>query len=357
MHGSLKTGKRNNTRLPIIYAAIFILVVLGGMLRLATSPKAEKYLKIAGISIDNLFLFEQMYEAEKGVDIQLPERISQSDPILQELTSVYPVFFAQPKADRFAPVLEGYEENLTHMLAESKKAIAKGAKVIVWSEASIQCLKFMEQTFVERAQTFAAEHEIYLFFAIVVFHPEKFESGEAYLENKLLSIDPEGQILYSYFKNVPVPEIEPSIPGDGKIPVFHTPYGKISTAICYDADFPSMLRQLSELETELLVLPSGDWDAIDPIHGRMALIRGIENGCSILRPVNQARSLAADAYGRVLASDNFFEDKDHTLLLDIPVQHIRTFYGRFGDWFVAVCGGMLSLLLLIAGVKRLNLWK
>ncbi|MEM8887198.1 MAG: nitrilase-related carbon-nitrogen hydrolase, partial [Bacteroidota bacterium] len=258
-------------RLPIGYASVLVLVLLGGGLRLTTSPPAEKSLKIAGISIDNLYLFEYMYEAAKGVEIQLPERISQTDPVLQELNSVYPVFFAQPKADRFAPVLEGYEASLKHMLAESERAIGKGAKAVVWSEASVQCLEFMEEVFVERAQSFAAKHEIYLFFPMAVFQPDKFDTGQPFLENKVLSIDPHGEVLYSYFKNVPVPDLEPSVPGDGKIPVFETPYGKISTAICYDADFPAMLRQLSQNETELLLLPAGDWDAIDPIHGRMAL--------------------------------------------------------------------------------------
>lgn len=352
-----KRSQKHSLRLPIVYASIFALILLGGGIRLATSPRAEKSLKIAGISIDNLYLFEQMYEAEKGIDIELPERVSQSDPVLQEINSVYPAFFAQPNADRFAPVLEGYETSLNHMLNESEKAIAKGAKAIVWSEASVQCLKFMEEAFVERAQIFAKQHEIYLFFPMAVFHPDKFDSGEAFLENKVLSIDPQGQILYSYYKNVPVPDVEPSVPGDGVIPVFETPYGKISTAICYDADFPAMLRQLSQNETELLLLPSGDWDAIDPIHGRMALIRGIENGCSVLRPVNQARSLAADAYGRVLASDDFFENEDHMLMLDIPLQHISTIYGRFGDWFVGLCGGLLLLLISLGLLKRYHVLK
>ena len=350
-------GHSQSLRLPITYASVLVLVLLGGGLRLTTSPPAEKNLKIAGISIDNLHLFENMYEAAKGVEIQLPKRVNQSNPILREINSVYPVFFAQPKADRFAPVLEGYESSLQHMFHKSEQAIAEGAKAVVWSEASVQCLAFMEEAFVERAQSFAAEHEIYLFFPMAVFHPEKFDTGEPFMENKVLSIDPNGQILYSYYKNVPVPEIEPSVPGDGKIPVFETPYGKISTAICYDADFPGMLRQLSKNETELLVLPASDWYAIDPIHGRMALIRAIENGCSILRPVNQARTLAADAYGRVLASDDFFEDEDHMLMLDIPVQHISTFYGRFGDWFVVLCAGLLFMLLSFGLLKRFDVLK
>lgn len=340
-----------------LYAGILFFVIGGGSLRLWMAPEAERTIRVAGLSVNNLFIAQRMYEAAEGKPLLLPERINQTDPVVAEINSVYPVFFAESSAPRFEPVLQAYEKTLHDLIQQSQTAVEQGAKIIVWSEGSVQCLKGMEQTFIEQGQQFAARNQVYLFFPMAVFMPDKFDSGQPYLENKVLTIDPEGAILNTYYKNVPVPDLEPSVPGDGQLHVFDTPYGKISPAICYDADFPSMLRQLSQLETELLVLPSGDWDAIDPIHGRMALIRGIENGCAVLRPVNQARTLASDAYGRVLASDDFFADEDHLLIVDLPIQSISTFYGRFGDWLVGVNACLLMILMGMWGWKTYLLKK
>ena len=336
--------RKQSLRPLMLYGGVMLLMLVGGTIRLLTAPKADKSVKVAGISVDNLFILERMYEVEKGKPIQLPERISQSDPILAEVSSVYPAFLADANATRFEPVIQAYEESLEHLFQQSRKAVAEGAKIIVWSEGSVSCIKSIEQDFITRGRQFAADHGVYLFFPMGVILPDKFDTGQPYLENKILTIDPQGQVLNTYFKNVPVPDLEPSVPGDGKLHVFETAYGNISPAICYDADFPAMMRQLSSLNTELLVLPSGDWDAIDPIHGRMALIRGIENGCAVLRPVNQARTLASDAYGRVLASDDFFDDEDHLLITELPIQAVSTIYGRFGDWFVVFCGCLLLFL-------------
>ncbi|MEM7371893.1 MAG: nitrilase-related carbon-nitrogen hydrolase [Bacteroidota bacterium] len=333
--------QKASLRPAMLYGGLLLLVIAGGGIRMLTAPQADKNIKVAGLSVNNLFILQRMYEAEKGEPIMIPSRISQSDPALAELSSVYPAFFAESSAPRFTPVLQAYEESLENLFQQSLRAVDEGAEVIVWSEGSVTCLKFMEQDFIAMGQQFAAEHQVYLFFPMAVFLPDQFDTGQPYLENKVLSIDPQGTILHTYYKNVPVPDLEPSVPGDGKLAVFATPHGKISPAICYDADFPAMMRQLSELDSELLVLPSGDWDAIDPIHGRMALIRGIENGCAVLRPVNQARTLASDAYGRVLALDDFFADEDHLLIVDLPIQSVSTLYGRFGDWFVWVCGMIL----------------
>jgi apolipoprotein N-acyltransferase len=338
--------QKKSLRPAFVYGSIFLLVLAGGGIRLLLQAKEEvPSVKVAGISVDNLFIAERMYEAEKGQAIQIPAKTSQSDPLLSEVFSVYAAFFAETEAPRFATVQEAYQESLTGLLQKSTEAVHQGAKVIAWSEGSAQCLKSMEKAFIRQGQDFARKNQVWFFYPMAVFIPEKFASGQPYLENKVLTINPQGEIVNTYFKNVPVPDLEPSVPGDGKLHAFETPYGRISPAICYDADFPAMMRQLSALNTELLVLPSGDWDAIDPLHGRMALIRGIENGTAVLRPVNQAHTLASDAFGRVLARDDFFADGDHLLITEIPMQAVQTFYGRWGDWFVVVCGVILLGLL------------
>jgi len=61
-------------------------------------------------------------------------------------------------------------------------------------------------------------------------------------ENKIIWIDPAGEIIAEYLKSRPVPG-EGCVSGSGKIPVLETPYGRIATTICFDMDFANLINQ------------------------------------------------------------------------------------------------------------------
>jgi apolipoprotein N-acyltransferase len=65
---------------------------------------------------------------------------------------------------------------------------------------------------------------------------------------------------------VPGPEAAMQIRGDRKLRSLDTPYGRLSSVICFDADFPQLLRQAGALGTDILLDPSNDWRAIDSWH-------------------------------------------------------------------------------------------
>lgn len=75
----------------------------------------------------------------------------------------------------------------------------------------------------------------------------------------------------------------------------------MAAAICFDMDFPDLIRRPGLQRADLILAPSSDWREIDSVHTRMALFRGIENGCSVVRQTNKGLSAAADWQGRVLA--------------------------------------------------------
>ena len=80
-----------------------------------------------------------------------------------------------------------------------------------------------------------------------------------------------------------------------------------------------------------MLLPSGDWYAISPFHTQMAVYRGIENGCSIFREVSNGLSVATDYRGKVIGSRDWFREGRSLWLVDLPVGHVHTIYGRIGD--------------------------
>ena len=186
-------------------------------------------------------------------------------------------------------------------------------------------------------------------------YPEKMKNNDPFIGNKILTIDPSGKILDIYYKNVPVENADPSIPGDGKIDVIETPFGNYSPVICYDADFPVMMRQVGKNNTDVIMVATGDWYSISPYHSKIGIVRSIENGVSMLKTVSYGLSVAADAYGNILAKDDFFEDDHHIMISEIPIYRTSTFYSRFGDFLIYISYFyIISLLiyLLAANIRK-----
>ena len=150
-------------------------------------------------------------------------------------------------------------------------------------------------------------------------------------ENKYLLIS-KGKILDEYFKYHPVPG-EPAMKGDRYAKVANLGYAKVSGAICYDFDFPILGQALSHKKVDIAVVPSSDWRGIDPIHGLQAMVRAIEGGYALLRPVRGATTYAFDAYGNIRASMSYFEENDRIMMASLPTQRVWTLYSVVGDIF------------------------
>ena len=172
-----------------------------------------------------------------------------------------------------------------------------------------------------------------------------------FLENKTILISPEGSILNVFHKNHPVPYAEHSVPGDGKIPVINTPYGKLSVSICYDADMPGSIQQLGQNKADMLLLPSGDWYSISPYHSYMAMFRGIENGCTVIRQASGGLSLVTDYRGKKQASFNFYAPGEKLWLANIVTGHVFTVYSVIGEAFAYVCVGITVIIVLFVIVS------
>jgi len=128
---------------------------------------------------------------------------------------------------------------------------------------------------------------------------------ERSFENKLIVVDPAGEIVLEHVKyggNM----LEGSLLGDGVLRTIETPYGTLSGIICWDTDFPGIVRQAGRNGTDILLSPAHDWPEIDPIHAQMAVFRAIENGISVVRQADQGRSITVAPYGRVLAKMDHF---------------------------------------------------
>jgi apolipoprotein N-acyltransferase len=171
------------------------------------------------------------------------------------------------------------------------------------------------------------------------------------VENKLVLIKPDGHVAWEYNKVRPVPG-DLQIPGDGKLLVLKTPYGRISSIICFDGDFPQVPAQAGVLKADILLDPSNDWRAIDPWHTQMANFRAIEQGVNLIRQTSRGLSAAFDYQGRRLAAMDHFQTVDYAMVSEVPTGGVRTVYSLLGDWFAWACLAALAVLMVLALRRR-----
>lgn len=316
----------------MIAGGIYIAVLSFGAIRIAqVDYSKEETVRIGGVTLDNTNIMETMYHDEFGKTITISPETSQTAPELQEANRAMVPFIEDPHAEKFRNTLGEMNTNLDLLFERTGQLADQGAKIVVWSEAIGLTLSTREDAVIERARKLARDKNIYLFMSLGVINPGPYSPERLLLVNKTITLAPDGDIANVYLKSNPIPFAEQEYGSDDIIPVIDSPYGRLSPVICYDADFPEFLKQTDKIGTDILIVPSGDWKAIDLYHAYMSSLRGIENGVSVVRPVSRATSIATDPYGNLLGSSDFFRSSDKTLMVNVPMQGISTIYNRIGD--------------------------
>lgn len=302
----------------LIYGAVWASVMLAGGTRLAFS-KPGRTVRVAAIG--------------------WPEHILPMEA------------FSRPFADE--PLSTEERKNLREAFASiqdrfleaSRREAESGARIIVWPEASLVVFQADEPGFMRRAERLAAEQQIHLVMGMATI----IEGRPPRLENKAVLVDSSGCSVYSYIKKNPVPgwEARISTKSDGRMPVRDSEYGRLSSAICFDMDFPHFLRQVGKLGADILLVPASDWEAIKDLHHQMAEFRAIENGVSLVRATRWGISTAVDAFGRTSAATDSFSALQDVMVAQVPLRGIPTLYAKLGDWFVWLC---------MAGLAGMTAW-
>ncbi len=228
------------------------------------------------------------------------------------------------------------------LFGQSDRAAAAGARIIFWSEGNGVIPEDQEAGFVERSSAFAQAHGVYFAPAVVVLR-----YGTMLSDNKLLLFAPDGSLAYTYVKTM---SWYPT-GSDGVLKTVATPWGRIGAAICFDMDFPSFVHALGAAGADIVLVPAYDRERIRPYHTEVGLLRGLENGFSVVRMTNEGTSMAMDGSGRILARQEFFETTDRLLIADVPTRRLPTLYTLLGEW-PARAGILLSVGLVAWGILR-----
>jgi apolipoprotein N-acyltransferase len=65
--------------------------------------------------------------------------------------------------------------------------------------------------------------------------------------------------------------------------------------------FPGLARRYGREEIDAMLIPAWDFVTDGEYHARIAVLRGIEQGLSVIRTANQGVLTVSDPYGRIVA--------------------------------------------------------
>ena len=226
-------------------------------------------------------------------------------------------------------------------LARTETAAAAGAKIILWPEMAGIGLAEDVQALLDQGQTLAQQHQIYLAMPTMTLFPD---TPERPAENVLFMADPDGNIVLEHVKfggNL----IEGTLKRSGQLQIVETPYGTLSGIICWDTDFPTVIRQAGQQNVDILLSPALEWEGINPMHGEMSAFRAVENGLVVVRQADQGLSIVTDAYGRSIATADPLTASSNSLQTAVSTQGTDTVYAQIGDivGLLSVVGFVLML--------------
>jgi apolipoprotein N-acyltransferase len=254
-------------------------------------------------------------------------------------------------------------------LEKTEAAIAEGAEVVVWPEASMP-FSFEEDRYAaDRVRAIARRAGV----PILVGSNQIERRSPLRLYNAAFMVGPDGSTdgVYRKLHLVPFGEYVPLqrllffaaplveavgafSPGDEAV-LLPIKGHLVSTAICYEVVYPGLVRRFVAAGSELLTTITNDaWfgrTSAPYQHFAQASMRAVETGRYLVRAANTGISGVVDPYGRVLASSAIFEPA--VIVGEVRFLETSTFYARHGDVFAyASVIVTLGVVVLARGPRR-----
>ena len=244
---------------------------------------------------------------------------------------------------------------VSRYLEMTRRAIQGGATFIIWPESSMPV--YFEEDLVRASgvRRLARDHGVTLLIGSDQVERARTDAPVESLENRFFNaaflVKPDGTTggVYRKMHLVPFGEYVPLqrllffvgpiveavsnfTPGR-EAALLPVGAHKVSTAICYEVIYGSLIREFVRGGSELLTTITNDaWYGRSSAayqHWDQAAMRAIENGRFLARAANTGVSGFVDPYGRVLQKSALFEQT--TLVADVRYVQARTIYARIGD--------------------------
>ena len=254
----------------------------------------------------------------------------------------------------------------TH-IAITRDVVRRGARLVLWPESSVPFRFNDDATGRGEMQQLVRELGIHLLFG----SDEELNGTTSY--NSAFLLSPGGQTLAVYRKIHLVPFGEfipygswlaffpplvetlggfaPFAPGTSVV-MLPVDGHQVSTAICYEVTYPSLIATGVRQGSELLTTITNDgWYGTSSApyqHFEMARMRAIEQGRYLVRSANTGISGIVDPYGRVIARSAIF--KEAGIVGTVRLLSEQTMYAKLGD-VVAYVAIAVTIVMLVVSVR------
>jgi len=263
-----------------------------------------------------------------------------------------------------------------HFSSLSLGATAARPQLITWPDSSVPARLPYERLYVEYLSRLAQETQAYLLVGSHGYDKRSPRAGEERFANSVFLLSPEGKITgrYDKIRLLPFNEYLPLrgyvkwpawIVSDGpdtlagtQLTVFRTDTARFGVQICWENLFPDLFRQVAAQGVDFMVsMTNESFIDVPAAHYQilaMNVFRAIENRVAIVRTAPTGVSAIIAPSGRVVArvqDTNAREvDVEGYVVGEVPLSTARSFYTRYGDWFI------LLLAIIFAGflVAALN---
>ena len=236
--------------------------------------------------------------------------------------------------------------------AQVPELAARGAQVVVMPE---KLALFDAATMAETDAVMehaARANSVDLIFGVERKGPEAIGTAPRFNESRFYSRN--GAMTASYEKHHMLPVFEGDLVVGTKRVLVKETGANAGLTICKDMDFPRLSREYGNDGAGVLLIPAWDFDADGWLHGRMAIMRGVESGFSEARAAKRGRLTLSDNRGRVLSEAQTADFTSTAPFVSVvgslPAGHERTLYTRAGDWFAWM--DLALTLLLLGSVLR-----
>jgi apolipoprotein N-acyltransferase len=265
---------------------LFAMVIAYGAWRLYLAPPAEHFANIGLLATD--------------VDGRFPGVFPQDDETALEL-------------------LRRYSDQVGGLLARDAQVIVFPEKIALLSDEATKVIDHLYEAAAERIH------------AHIVVGLDRGSKTSRSNEARVYS--PKGEFTGLYVKHHLLSPFEDVDRRGTQLTLLNEASGVWGIEICKDMDFPALSRRYGAAGVGLLLVPAWDFVADGWLHGRMAIMRGVESGFAIARVARQGQLTVSDNRGRLLGETSSVVGSFASLVVRAPVANEKTVYVRWGDYF------------------------
>ncbi|MDO8954162.1 MAG: nitrilase-related carbon-nitrogen hydrolase [Gammaproteobacteria bacterium] len=233
-------------------------------------------------------------------------------------------------------LLNEYQSLIQQLSAQDAKFVLLPEDTITVNSDNIGLIK-------NRLSHFANQYHVNLIIGVNEINGSQ-RFGTAWLFNST------GALVGTYHKEQLVPVIESDMSPGTQLLLFNIDKALAGVAICRDMDFSDPAYRYGQAGANILFVPAFDFIVDAKIQTAEPIMRGIENGYTVVRAAKDGMLSVTTPTGEVIAEKLATSHEGVILLANAPIWQNSSFYAQYGNWFAWVL--MVMMLILIGMLIR-----